>query len=182
MKSIAVYCGSSSGSESIFAEIATEIGSLLAVNNIKVIYGGGDSGLMGVVSNAAIANKGEVEGIITNHLVEKEKKNLNISSIQVVETMHERKIAMFNKADGFLVLPGGVGTLEEFFEVLSWKQLQIHRKPIILFNLNNYWSQLIELIDKTIDCKFTGENIKDAYIVVDNTAELRKVLNINVKN
>ena len=93
-----------------------------------------------------------------------------------------RKIAMFNKADGFLVLPGGVGTLEEFFEVLSWKQLQIHRKPIILFNLNNYWSQLIELIDKTIDCKFTGENIKDAYIVVDNTAELRKVLNINVKN
>jgi hypothetical protein len=115
-------------------------------------------------------------------LIEKEKKNLNISSIQVVETMHERKIAMFNKADGFLVLPGGVGTLEEFFEVLSWKQLQIHRKPIILFNLNNYWSQLIELIDKTIDCKFTGENIKDAYIVVDNTAELRKVLNINVKN
>ena len=182
MKSIAVYCGSSLGTNKIFSESAKEIAELLAYNSVKIIYGGGDSGIMGIISNTAISKGGQVEGVITNHLIEKEKKNLNISSIQVVETMHERKIAMFNKADGFLVLPGGVGTLEEFFEVLSWKQLQIHKKPIILFNLNNYWSQLIELIDKTIDCKFTGENIKDAYIVVDNTAELRKVLNINVKN
>ena len=96
--------------------------------------------------------------------------------------MHERKIIMFNKAEGFLILPGGIGTLEEFFEVLSWKQLQIHNKPIILFNINNYWSELIGLIDKTIDCKFAGENIKDAYTVVDNLTELRKALNLNDKN
>ena len=143
MKSIAVYCGSSHGSDPIFAQTAKEIGNLLAVNNIKIIYGGGDAGIMGVVSNSAVINKGQVEGIITNHLVEIEKKNLNISSIQIVETMHERKITMFNKAEGFLILPGGIGTLEEFFEVLSWKQLQIHNKPIILFNINNYWSVLI---------------------------------------
>ena len=96
--------------------------------------------------------------------------------------MHERKINMFNKADKFLILPGGIGTLEEFFEVLSWKQLQIHKKPIILFNIDNYWEQLISLIDKTIDCKFASENIKDAYIVVKNSEELRKVLNLDVKN
>ena len=182
MKSIAIYCGSSHGSDPIFAQTAKEIGNLLAVNNIKINYGGGDAGIMGVVSNSAVINKGQVEGIITNHLVEIEKKNLNISSIQIVETMHERKITMFNKAEGFLILPGGIGTLEEFFEVLSWKQLQIHNKPIILFNINNYWSELIELIDKTIDCKFAGENIKDAYTVVDNLTELRKALNLNVKN
>mgnify|MGYP003324690258 FL=1 len=182
MRSIAVYCGSSNGSETIFSKIAKELGHLLAKNNIKIIYGGGDMGLMGIIANAAFDNGGVVEGTITNHLADKEKKNLNISSIEVVETMHERKINMFNKADKFLILPGGIGTLEEFFEVLSWKQLQIHKKPIILFNIDNYWEQLISLIDKTIDCKFAGENIKDAYTVIDNLTELRKALNLNDKN
>ena len=182
MRSIAVYCGSSNGSETIFSKIAKELGHLLAKNNFKIIYGGGDMGLMGIIANAAFDNGGVVDGTITNYLADKEKKNLNISSIEVVETMHERKINMFNKADKFLILPGGIGTLEEFFEVLSWKQLQIHKKPIILFNIDNYWEQLIALIDKTIDCKFAGENIKDAYIVVKNSEELRKVLNLDVKN
>ena len=182
MRSIAVYCGSSNGSKSIYSKTAEELGNLLAVNDIKIIYGGGDMGIMGVIANSAIASGGKVEGTITSHLADKEKKNINISSLEVVETMHERKINMYDKSDSFLILPGGIGTLEEFFEVLSWKQLKIHNKPIILFNVDNYWDQLIALIDKTIDCKFAGENIKDAYTVVQNSEELRKVLNLNVKN
>ena len=182
MKSIAVYCGSSLGTNKIFSESAKEIAELLAYNSVKIIYGGGDSGIMGIISNTAISKGGNVEGVITSHLVNREKKNINISTIKVVATMHERKNLMFNSADGFLILPGGIGTLEEFFEVLSWKQLHIHNKPIILFNIDNYWTHLTALIDKTIDCKFTGENIKDAYLVVNNINELKKVLNINVKN
>ena len=125
ISSIAVYCGSSAGNNNLFFEEAKNIGKFLAINKIKLIYGGGNLGLMGAVSGAALKNGGEVMGVITSHLVNKEKINEDLSDIHIVESMSERKNKMFNAADAFLILPGGIGTLEEFFEILSWKQLKL---------------------------------------------------------
>ena len=137
ISSIAVYCGSSAGNNHLYFEEAENIGKFLANNKIKLIYGGGNLGLMGAVSGAALKNGGEVMGVITSHLVNKEKINEDLSDIHIVESMSERKNKMFNAADAFLILPGGIGTLEEFFEILSWKQLKLHSKDILIYNLNN---------------------------------------------
>ena len=121
MKSIAVYCSSSNKVDDIYKEEAKKVGNLLAKNGIRLVYGGGNMGLMGVLSNSAINSGGDVYGVITNHLIEIEKRNDSLNNIKIVETMHERKIEMYNNADAFLIFPGGIGTLEEFFEIYSWK-------------------------------------------------------------
>ena len=175
IKSIAVYCGSSNGNNE-FHEEAEKLGIFFANKNINLVYGGGDLGLMGAVSNAVVKNGGKAKGIITTHLVNKEKINRNVKDMKIVETMSERKNEMFDKSDAFLVFPGGIGTLEEFFEVLSWKQLRLHSKKIFIYNFNGYWNELIEVIDKIIDCKFAAPNIKDEYIVVTNLKELSEIL------
>ena len=161
ISSIAVYCGSSAGNNHLFFEEAENIGKFLAINKIKLIYGGGNLGLMGAVSGAALKNGGEVMGVITSHLVNKEKINDDLSDIHIVESMSERKNKMFNAADAFLILPGGIGTLEEFFEILSWKQLKLHSKDILIYNFNNYEDELNTNRSKTIDCKCSHSNIKD---------------------
>ena len=177
ISSIAVYCGSSAGNNHLFFEEAENIGKFLAINKIKLIYGGGNLGLMGAVSGAALKNGGEVMGVITSHLVNKEKINEDLSDIHIVESMSERKNKMFNAADAFLILPGGVGTLEEFFEILSWKQLKLHSKDILIYNLNNYWDELNTIISKTIDCKFSHSIIKDDYKIINNISELTIYIN-----
>ena len=136
MKSIAVYCSSSNKVDDIYKEEAEKVGNLLAKNGIRLVYGGGNMGLMGVLSNSAINSGGDVYGVITNHLIEIEKRNDSLNNIKIVETMHERKIEMYNNADAFLIFPGGIGTLEEFFEIYSWKQLRLHKKPIFIYNLS----------------------------------------------
>ena len=176
INSIAVYCGSSNGLKSSFFDEAVRLGEFLALNKIKLIYGGGDLGIMGAVSNSVVKNNGEATGVITSYLVDKEMLNKNVENMLVVETMSERKNKMFDKADAFLILPGGIGTLEEFFEVLSWKQLDLHSKEIFIYNFEHYWDELIILINKTIDCKFTNSNIKDDYKVIDNLNDLSKYL------
>ena len=177
ISSIAVYCGSSAGNNHLFFEEAENIGKFLAINKIKLIYGGGNLGLMGAVSGAALKNGGEVMGVITSHLVNKEKINEDLSDIHIVESMSERKNKMFNAADAFLILPGGIGTLEEFFEILSWKQLKLHSKDILIYNLNNYWDELNAIIIKTIDCKFSHSNIKDDYEIINNISDLSSYIN-----
>ena len=117
MKSIAVYCSSSNKVDDIYKEEAKKVGNLLAKKGIRLVYGGGNMGLMGVLSNSAINSGGDVYGVITNHLIEIEKRNDSLNNIKIVETMHERKIEMYNNADAFLIFPGGIGTLEEIFEI-----------------------------------------------------------------
>ena len=173
--SIAVYCGSSNGNNDFIKE-AKKLGIFFASKNINLIYGGGDLGLMGAVSNSVIKNGGTAKGVITSHLVTKEKINRNIKDMKIVKTMSERKNEMFENSDAFLVFPGGIGTLEEFFEVLSWKQLHLHSKKIFIYNFRGYWDELINVIDKIIDCKFASSNIKDEYIVVTNLKELSENL------
>ena len=182
MKSIAVYCSSSNKVDDIYKEEAKKVGNLLAKKEIRLVYGGGNMGLMGVLSNSAINSGGDVYGVITNHLIEIEKRNDSLNNIKIVETMHERKIEMYNNADAFLIFPGGIGTLEEFFEIYSWKQLRLHKKPIFIYNLNDFWRDLFTLLENIIKKDFAGENMKEAYKVINNYSDLTKELEINVKN
>ena len=182
MKSIAVYCSSSNKVDEIYKEEAKKVGNLLAKKEIRLVYGGGNMGLMGVLSNSAINSGGDVYGVITNHLIEIEKRNDSLNNIKIVETMHERKIEMYNNADAFLIFPGGIGTLEEFFEIYSWKQLRLHKKPIFIYNFNDFWGDLFTLLENIIKKDFAGENMKEAYKVINNYSDLTKELEINVKN
>ena len=182
MKSIAVYCSSSNKVDDIYKDEAKKVGNLLAKKGIRLVYGGGNMGLMGVLSNSAINSGGDVYGVITNHLIEIEKRNDSLNNIKIVETMHERKIEMYNNADAFLIFPGGIGTLEEFFEIYSWKQLRLHKKPIFIYNFNDFWGDLFTLLENIIKKDFAGENMKEAYKVINNYSDLTKELEINVKN
>ena len=182
INSVTVYCSSSNLVDNKFTNEIKRVGELLAHNKIKLVYGGGQSGLMGAISNSVMKNGGKVEGIITQHLVDIESINKDITNLTIVNTMHERKIELFNRSQAYIIFPGGIGTLEEFFEVLSWKQLKLHNKGIVVYNFNNYWDQLNKLIEYTINLKFAGENMKEAYKVIDNIDELRKFLETNEEN
>jgi uncharacterized protein (TIGR00730 family) len=144
--SVAVYCGSSPGADPRFTAAAAELGRLLAERQIRLVYGGGHVGLMGVIADAVLTRGGEAHGVITRALEEKELAHAGLTSLQVVETMHERKAAMADKADGFIMLPGGFGTLDEFFEVVTWTQLGIHVKPCGILNVNGYFDPLVLLL------------------------------------
>ena len=182
MKSIAVYCSSSNKVNDEYKDEARKIGLLLAQKKIKIVYGGGNMGLMGILSNSALDSGGEVYGVITNHLIDIEKRNDSLNNIKVVDSMHERKIEMYNNADAFLIFPGGIGTLEEFFEVYSWKQLHLHNRPIIIYNYKNFWDDLIKLIENLIKKNFADENMKEAYKIINNHNDLDKLLETHVKN
>lgn len=151
MHRVCVYCGSSFGNNPVFAEVAAEVGAKLARSGLGMVYGGGSVGLMGVVADAALAKGGEVIGVIPKKLVELEKEHRGVTRLIEVETMHERKQAMMDHADGFLVLPGGYGTLEELFEVLAWLQLGFHTKPVGLLNVAGYYDPLVKMLDAMVD-------------------------------
>jgi len=182
MKSIAVYCSSSNKVNDEYKDEARKVGLLLAQKKIKIVYGGGNMGLMGILSNSALDSGGEVYGVITDHLIDIEKRNESLNNIKVVDSMHERKIEMYNNADAFLIFPGGIGTLEEFFEVYSWKQLHLHNSPIIIYNYKNFWDDLIKLIENLIKKNFADENMKEAYKIINNHNDLDKLLETHVKN
>ncbi len=146
-RSLCVYCGSSPGNDPAYAEAARHLGRQLAEAGIGLVYGGGSLGLMGEVARACLEHGGHVIGVIPQFLIRKEIMLEGVNELVVTANMHERKMTMFEKADGFCALPGGIGTLEELVEVSTWAQLGQHVKPIILANINGYWDPLIELID-----------------------------------
>ena len=150
MKSLCVFCGSSFGHRELFLETAAELGRRLGKNGIRLIYGGGNVGLMGVVANAALAHGGEVTGVIPQFLKDWEVAHLDVTELIVTQTMHERKALMAERADGFVALPGGFGTLDELFEILTWKQLRLHAKPIVLLNVGGFFDPLITMVDKMV--------------------------------
>ncbi len=154
IKSICVYCGSRSGARSDYADLARLTGESLARAGITLVYGGGQVGLMGLAAREAISSGGRVVGIIPEHLDEVEIAQTGLSELHVVADMHTRKRMMFDRSDAFIVLPGGLGTLEEFLEMLTWKQLGLHDKPIYLLNHKGYWDPLIKLFDRVTDQGF----------------------------
>jgi uncharacterized protein (TIGR00730 family) len=148
MKRICVFCGSSPGARPEYVQAARQLGVILARRKIGLVFGGGRVGLMGQLAQAALENGGEVIGVIPRHLYEKKVAFTAISDLRVVETMHERKALMAGLADGFMALPGGLGTLEEIFEMMTWAQLGVHHKPCGLLNIGCYFTQLLAFLDQ----------------------------------
>ena len=147
MKSVAVYCGSSSGNQEIYTQQAREMGRELARRGLTLVYGGGCVGLMGTIADAVLAEGGKVIGVIPGFLADKELSHKGCTELHVVETMHQRKLLMADLAEGFVAMPGGFGTLEELFEVLTWGQLGLHGKPVGLLNTQGFYDALLALLD-----------------------------------
>ncbi|MET9251699.1 TIGR00730 family Rossman fold protein [Nonomuraea sp. NPDC003709] len=154
MKRIAIFTGSLSGADPGFSDLAVGVGRELAGRGIGVVYGGGRAGLMGAVADGAREAGGEVIGVIPRSMVDREWAHGDITELHVCETMHERKSIMAEKSDAFLALPGGLGTLEEIFEVWTWRQLGFHRKPVGFLNANSFWSPLINALDTIVASGF----------------------------
>ena len=158
LKSVCVYCGSSAGSDPAFSSAATEVGRALAGHGLRLVYGGGDRGLMGAVARGALEGGGAVLGIIPDFLLSKEQpdgaSDLEGAEMRTVPDMHTRKRMMADEADAFVALPGGIGTLEELIEMLTWSQLRRHDKPVALLNVNGFWDPLARLIDHMDEAGF----------------------------
>jgi uncharacterized protein (TIGR00730 family) len=170
--SLCVYCGSALGVDSRIAEAARDLGRLLAERHIRLIYGGARIGLMGTLADACLAAGGEVVGIIPGHLDKTELGHRGATELIVVDSMHERKYMMFEESDAFAILPGGLGTLDETFEMLTWRKLGLHDKPIILVDIAGYWRSLLGLIDHVIVQGFAAPTDRDLYKVVSTVEEL----------
>ncbi|MGY0559370.1 LOG family protein [Luteimonas sp. A277] len=154
MKSICVYCGSNPGNNPVYLEQANLLGRRLAADGIRLVYGGGNIGLMGEVADAVLQAGGEVTGVIPEQLVLREMAHHGVTTLEVVGSMHERKSRMFDLADGFIALPGGFGTLEEIIEMLTWRQLGIGNKPCAFLDVAGYWSPLAAMMDRMVNDRF----------------------------
>ncbi|HLO76698.1 MAG TPA: TIGR00730 family Rossman fold protein, partial [Magnetospirillum sp.] len=166
MRRVCVFCGSSRGTNPAYAEAAAATGRLIAQRGLGLVYGGGDVGLMGIVANAALAAGGEVIGVIPDALMRMEVGNPNLTALHVVGTMHERKAMMAELSDGFIALPGGIGTLEELFEVWTWGQLGLHPKPLGLLDVAGYYDHLHAFLDHTVAEGFLKDRHR-AMVAVD---------------
>ncbi|MDQ0595367.1 uncharacterized protein (TIGR00730 family) [Chryseobacterium ginsenosidimutans] len=183
MKSITVFCGSSFGSDDIYKEQATLLGQTLAKQNIQLIYGGANVGLMGAVADGVLNEGGKVIGVLPHFLQSKEITHNNLTELILVETMHERKTKMSELCDGVIVLPGGYGTLEEFFEMITWAQLGLHKKPIAVLNIDGFYDDLIKLVQTMVDKGFLKQINRDMLLISDTIDELlEKMRNYEAPN
>lgn len=171
MKSICVFCGSVMGKNPIYKQTAQELGLMFAKNQIRLVYGGAKVGLMGIVADTVMQNKGKVVGVIPQFLIEKEVAHNRISEQIMVKTMHERKQRMADMADGFIIMAGGIGTMDEFFEILAWAQLGLHKKPVGILNTNGFFDKLLEYIDFAIQEGFIKTQCRQQLILIDATIE-----------
>lgn len=175
-KSVCVYCGSRSGAMPAYAEAARAFGTAIADAGWQLVYGAGDVGLMGEVARAAQSAGGDTFGVIPKHLVDWEVGKTDLTRYVVTETMHERKKVMYMNAHAIVVMPGGAGSLDEFFEVLTWRQLGLHQKPIVLMNIGGYWDPLVSLIDHVIDQGFADASLKGFITLSDDVDDTLRIL------
>ncbi|HEY0214122.1 MAG TPA: TIGR00730 family Rossman fold protein [Paenirhodobacter sp.] len=174
--SVCVFCGSRSGNSPAYMQAAHDTGTILAKHGWQLVYGAGDVGLMGEVARAAQQAGGRTFGVIPEHLFPREVGKRDLSTFVVTETMHERKKVMFMNCDAIVVLPGGAGSLDEFFEVLTWRQIGLHDKPIFLVNIEGYWDPLLAVIDRIVSAGFAAASLRDFTIAVPDAAALEQGL------
>jgi uncharacterized protein (TIGR00730 family) len=172
MKTLCVYCGSSSGHAPVFTQVARQLGEMLAARGIELIYGGARVGLMGTVADAVLARGGRVTGVLPRFMADKELAHPGLTTLHLVDTMHERKRLMAELAEGFVALPGGFGTFEEMFEAMTWAQLQLHNYPCALLNVDGYYDRLVEFLRGTVSTGFVRPELLDALIVAATPDEL----------
>jgi uncharacterized protein (TIGR00730 family) len=171
-RAVCVFCGSSPGSSVRFTEAAEELGEVLAAGGVDLVYGGGNIGLMGSVARAVLRSGGQVTGIIPRFLVEREVMLSDVQELVVTEDMHERKRLMFERSEAFVALPGGIGTLEELIEQMTWAQLGRHKKPIVLVNLDGFWDPLCVLLEHMKQFGFVRDSHRIPFVVVDTVGEV----------
>lgn len=176
IKSITIYCSSSDKLSNKYYQDAEEISKLISSFKINIVYGGAKVGIMGVVAKTAKKYKNRVIGVIPNFLSEREIIFENIDELKIVDNMSERKKLLFELGDAYLALPGGTGTLEEIVEVVSWKVMGIHNKPIIFFNKNNFWDNLFQQFKFFEDEKFSNKNLQNSFHIIDTVDQLKNIL------
>ncbi|HTP93717.1 MAG TPA: TIGR00730 family Rossman fold protein [Xanthobacteraceae bacterium] len=176
INAICVYCGSSAGTDPAFLEAAQSLGKMLAANGVRLVYGGGSVGLMGALADAVLNHGGVITGVIPEFLTAKERPRRVAQELIVTRDMHERKRTMFDRADAFVALPGGIGTLEEIVEQMTWAQLGRHRKPILFANINGYWDPLLVLIDHMRALKFLQPLPQVDYLVARRSEDILPML------
>jgi uncharacterized protein (TIGR00730 family) len=174
--SVWVFCGARFGADPGIREMAAKLGELLAHEKMTLVYGGGGVGLMGVLANAALAAGGQVVGVIPRFLLKREAGHPALTQTVVVDTMHQRKLEMFERSEAIVVLPGGIGTLEEFFEVLSWRTLGLHAKPIVILDKGGYWRPLSDLLRSCVEGGFASAAHLDVVSVIDDLGKLLPTL------
>jgi hypothetical protein len=176
IRSLCVFCGSRAGADPAFAQAAEQLGRCLAERGVRLIYGGGSIGLMGVIMRAVIEHGGEVCGVIPEFLMRREVGNPDLTELVVVDSMHERKRRMFELSDAFAVLPGGIGTLDEAFEIITWQQLRLHTKPIAMLSVGDYWKVFESLIEQLIAQGFADSAIRNLFAVAADVESLLATL------
>jgi uncharacterized protein (TIGR00730 family) len=172
IRRLAVFCGSNTGARPEYVQAASALGRLLSERGIGVVYGGSNVGLMAALANEVLDDQGEIIGVIPRMLVQREVAHTELADLRIVESMHERKAMMAELADGFLALPGGIGTLEEFFEVWTWAQLGVHEKPCGLLNVGGYFDGLLSFLDRAVEERFVREVHRQMLIVEDSAPRL----------
>jgi len=175
-QSICVFCGSSSGASPAYRKAATGLGNLLAAQGRRLVYGGGNVGLMGVLADAVLASGGAAVGVIPQHLLDLEVGHQTLTELRVVRSMHERKQQMSELADAFVLLPGGLGSLEEFFEIWTWGQLGLHRKPYGILNVAGYFDALLAFLDHAAGERFLHPEHRGLVVVAEDAADLLEKL------
>jgi uncharacterized protein (TIGR00730 family) len=176
IRKICVYCGSSFGADPLFVASAKLFGTILAENGIGLVYGGGDLGLMGAVAHAALSAGGHVTGIIPKFLQKREHMLESVQDLVIVDDMHERKRLMFERADAFVALPGGIGTLEELVEQLTWVQLERHDKPVLIADIGGFWRPLLALLEHMREQAFIRPHCEARYLVCDRVEDIVPLL------
>ncbi len=176
IKSACVYCGSSTTSDPSFDAPTELLGASLAKAGITLVYGGGNPGLMGKVANSCMDAGGKVIGIIPDTILKLEARHDKVTELHVVPNMHVRKQMMAEKSDAFIVMPGGLGTLDETFEILTWKYLGIHNKPVIIANIDGYWDPMLDLIRNMAEKRFVREEHLNTFVVANNVSEIMDIL------
>ncbi|HWL23428.1 MAG TPA: TIGR00730 family Rossman fold protein [Ureibacillus sp.] len=179
---VAIYCGSQTGKNPIYIEKAKELGEQLAKAGLDIVYGGSNIGLMGAVADSALLHNGRVIGVMPEHLQKREIAHLHLTEIHFVDSMHTRKATMADLADAYIALPGGCGTLDEYFEIFTWAQIGLHTKPVILYNINGFYDALISHFDKMIEEGFVREEQRHILQVATSVDDLLSLLLVDQKN
>lgn len=180
MKRLCIFCGAKSGSNAVYKEAAVNMAKLMAQQQIELIFGGGKVGIMGVLADTMLAHGGKVQGVIPQGLMDEEVAHAGLTALHVVNTMHQRKELMYKISDGFIAMPGGFGTLDEFFEILTWSQLGLHKKPIGFLNVNGFFDHLINHFELIVKEGFVSQSLIQRIIVEEDEAQLLKKLETNI--
>lgn len=176
MRRVCVFCGSNPGTNPLFKSVTQELGRCIAKAKLELVYGGGHVGLMGIVADAVLEAGGKVIGVMPESLLAKEIGHRGLTELKVVKSMHERKALMAELSDGFIALPGGFGTMEEFCEIITWAQLGFHKKPCAILNIDGFYDQLLKFFDKATECNFIKEPHRNLVLVSTSPSELLQKL------